>query len=999
MVKRTLFIIASLFAGLSLAHAQTTSIRGATKGTSTPIGVTATSVDANHTGIDVNIVGGGGSGGTASNFGAAFPATGTAAGFISSGGNMAGGNLDASGRLIVNCGSGCAGAAGDGTATGALNANNAAVTIALSTYTGIEVNFTSGGNLNGTVVAEVSYDGATSWISAVFIDPVTGATSTSLASPTSGNYSIMFPGSISNARVRVSAYTSGSTTANVRTTAVNTSRLMFGTDGTNLRALSTTNTGVLNVTASNAFLLDATFTGRINTQGQKAMAASTPVVIASDQSAVPVSGTVTANQGGAPWSQNITQFGGVNLSTGTGASGTGIPRVTISNDSSLAANQSVNVNQIGGSAITTLAAGEQKVGVEGLAASGATKSGNPVQIGGVFNTTQPTVTTGQAVEAQATARGALIVASGVDAIAVNNTQQGTASQNVAQFGGTNVSTGTGAGGAGIPRFTMSNDSTIANAFLLDATFTGRFPAAYADADAIANQTTTAVHGQLYGYNGTTWDRLQVDGSKFLKVNCVTGCAGGSSTPADAFANPTTAGLQMDFLMGFNGTTWDRLRVDGSKNLNINCQVGCAGGSSTPTDAFANPTTAGLQMGFNMGWNGSTWDRLQVDASKFLKVNCATGCGASSFTDNSAFSAGSTAVNNSSGVFNDALAAVTSGNAAAFRMTAQRAEHVNIRDSRGNELGQQNNPLIVQQVNPAQTLSFGSGFVDKGTQRVELAINTAAKLPVISARATAGTPTLLEGQPTTLITNLSGNLLVTDGSSDGASFTAGTSNSTEVGGVFNESLTPLTSGTIGVLRATARRALHSNLRDSFGNELGLASNPLQVTGKFALTNQLGVAQFLKFDFLGNLKSRSIISDGTNIAALRGPSGAIQGDYGVVVHPSTAPALQCPFVANISSTAAVQLVTNPGGKFIHVCSFSVIIAGAESISLVEGTGSTCATGTTGLYGGTSASAALAANGGLAMTSDRITIPMQKAGDNVCLLKSAANNASGILTYGIY
>lgn len=52
--------------------------------------------------------------------------------------------------------------------------------------------------------------------------------------------------------------------------------------------------------------------------------------------------------------------------------------------------------------------------VQGAAASGAAKAGNPVQMGGVFNTTQPTVTTGQAVEAQATARGALIVATGVD---------------------------------------------------------------------------------------------------------------------------------------------------------------------------------------------------------------------------------------------------------------------------------------------------------------------------------------------------------------------------------------------------------------------------------------------------------------------------------------------------------------------------------------------------------------------------------------------------------
>ena len=75
--------------------------------------------------------------------------------------------------------------------------------------------------------------------------------------------------------------------------------------------------------------------------------------LAVDGSAVtqPVSGTVTANQGTAnatPWNENVAQFGGTNISTGTGAGGAGIPRVTISNDSSLAANQSVNVSQING---------------------------------------------------------------------------------------------------------------------------------------------------------------------------------------------------------------------------------------------------------------------------------------------------------------------------------------------------------------------------------------------------------------------------------------------------------------------------------------------------------------------------------------------------------------------------------------------------------------------------------------------------------------------------
>lgn len=50
--------------------------------------------------------------------------------------------------------------------------------------------------------------------------------------------------------------------------------------------------GGLLVDVSDLFLLDATFTARINTLGQKTMANSTPVVLASDQSAVPVSGTV-----------------------------------------------------------------------------------------------------------------------------------------------------------------------------------------------------------------------------------------------------------------------------------------------------------------------------------------------------------------------------------------------------------------------------------------------------------------------------------------------------------------------------------------------------------------------------------------------------------------------------------------------------------------------------------------------------------------------------------
>src|SRR6266542_5139597 len=63
--------------------------------------------------------------------------------------------------------------------------------------------------------------------------------------------------------------------------------------------------------------------------------------------------------------------------------------------------------------------------VVGPAASGSTSSGNPVRTGANFNTTQPTVTNGQTVDLQATARGGLIVAPGVDNFAVQAAQSGT----------------------------------------------------------------------------------------------------------------------------------------------------------------------------------------------------------------------------------------------------------------------------------------------------------------------------------------------------------------------------------------------------------------------------------------------------------------------------------------------------------------------------------------------------------------------------------------------
>lgn len=82
-------------------------------------------------------------------------------------------------------------------------------------------------------------------------------------------------------------------------------------------------------------------------------------------------------------------------------------------------------------------------------------------------------------------------------------------------------------------------------------------------------TNTGSVSYNYGFNGTTWDQLQVDASKFLKVNCATGCAGGTTSNAgSAVATSSTNGASVSWLYGFNGTTWDQLQVDGSKFLKV-----------------------------------------------------------------------------------------------------------------------------------------------------------------------------------------------------------------------------------------------------------------------------------------------------------------------------------------------------------------------------------------------------------------------------------------------
>lgn len=145
------------------------------------------------------------------------------------------------------------------------------------------------------------------------------------------------------------------------TTSGETGTLAMGAVTTAAPTYTTAQTNPLSLTTGGALRSDnaswaGTALGAPSNYGTSPGAVAVPGVNAfiTNTPSVAQSGTWTVQPGNTAnttaWLMNVGQFGGSNVVTGTGASGAGIPRVTISSDSSLAANQSVNLNQIAGAA-------------------------------------------------------------------------------------------------------------------------------------------------------------------------------------------------------------------------------------------------------------------------------------------------------------------------------------------------------------------------------------------------------------------------------------------------------------------------------------------------------------------------------------------------------------------------------------------------------------------------------------------------------------------------
>ena len=106
--------------------------------------------------------------------------------------------------------------------------------------------------------------------------------------------------------------------------------------------------------------------------------------------------------------------------------------------------------------------------------------------------------------------------------------------------------------------------------------------------------------------------------------------------------------------------------------------------------------------------------------------------------------------------------------------------------------------------------------------------------------------------------------------------------------------------------------------------------------------------------------------------------------------------CPSKVAINQTTSTQIVTGTSGQKLYICSIILVTAGDQSVSLVEGTGSVCATNIAAVMGGTSASISLVAQGGLSAAAPFAWLRTATAANNLCLLQSGSANVSGVISY---
>lgn len=277
-----------------------------------------------------------------------------------------------------------------------------------------------------------------------------------------------------------------------------------------------------------------------------------------------------------------------------------------------------------------------------------------------------------------------------------------------------------------------------------------------DGDA-SSQYGTPYRATLVSVETPTGDTAMDDVNDAVRVNIVAGgsSGGGTSMVDDAAFTP--------------GTT--EFTPAGGTYRSVRDQVNDNDGG-----AFAMTINRALLASLETPLGDSAMD----DTNDAVRVNIVAGAGSggTSIQDETAFTEGTTTLTAVGGVFNDSLASdPAAGEAAAVRITSDRAFHVNLRNSTGTEIATVGAPLRVDPTGTTNQPVVGTKSNDAGAPG-------ATNLGVLPAVATTAAPAYTDTRQVALSLDLAGNTRVIAAANSGVDIGDVTINNASGGSAVN-----------------------------------------------------------------------------------------------------------------------------------------------------------------------------------------------------------------------
>lgn len=597
------------------------------------------------------------------------------------------------------------------------------------------------------------------------------------------------------------------------------------------------------------------------------------------------------------------------------------------------------------------------------------------------------------------------------------------SVNVAQINGVATSMGNGVSGTGVQRVTIASDSTGVVGLAAGTNAIGKL-AANSGVD-IGDVDVTTVGTITPGTAATSLGKA---------IDSAVGATDtGVAMLGQRFDSPTTlTPVTGDYAVP---------RLDSVGRLWVNCGTGCSGGTQYVEDvAHVSGDTGTLNLAVRRDANTTLvstdgdYSPLAVDANGSLKVILINSSGtaiASATTTESTHDGAmtaSTTVGLSPMLYAKAAAPtdVTADGDAVLPWALRNGSQV-MNLAAGSTLITATSTSL--NVNCTGGCSGGTQYTEDAAETAGATMTMAGTVRRDSAASSAGT----DGDNATLNTDSLGRLWVNCGTgcsggtqyTHDAALTIGSSSTTLAGARASAAAPTNVSADNDAVALWALQSGALATQPTFAGVLAVAGNGVSGTGVQRVTianDSTGVlATVSTVTSLSQLGGVALpVEDAAETAAGVGiyamsvrrdtlvSSAGTTGDNATIntnangalwVSQYDPCSSEAKTTAPFSLTARGVIISAAASKKNYICSIAVVAGAAEIFNIVEGTGTTCQTGTAAVVGSTTAANGLsfAANGGFTATGGNASA-IAGIGTNVdtCIMPSSTNRLSGYVTY---